>query len=112
MSQVPAKMRTTPAQRNWPNAARPDARTVAQRPTTVTWFGVSGTRPAADISASARRRTQASNRVVNICHLDVPGRLRGGHLDRFLVDLDHLRRHRIPRVPTGLLERVSAHPSA
>src|SRR2546422_1532550 len=74
MSQVPAKMSTTPAQRSCPNAASPAARNVSASPTTVTWFGVSGVRPSAVIKASAWRRTHASNRVVNTSHLH---RLRG-----------------------------------
>src|SRR5437588_12276755 len=110
MSQVPAKIRTTPAQRNCPNAASPAATTVSAKPTTVTWFGVSGVRPSAVISASARRRTQASNRVVNICHLKRPWAAGREGLARLLVDLDDLRRHAVPGVAARLAKRVITHP--
>src|SRR5690349_23201733 len=111
MSHVPARIRTTPAQRSWPNAIRPDAKNVSTTPTTVTWFGVRGDRPSAEISASAWRRTQASNRVVNIGHLhrrSWPARHR---LAGFVVDVDDIGRHRRPRVATGLFHRVVAEPS-
>src|SRR2546430_8245468 len=109
MSQVPAKIRTTPAQRSCPNAASPAATTVSPKPTTVTWFGVSGVRPSAVINASARRRTQASNRVVNIGHLQRLWAARGEGLARLLVNLDDLGRHAVPGVSARLVERVVAH---
>src|SRR5690242_18652243 len=98
MSHVPAKTSTKPAQRSWPNATSPAATNVSPRPTTVTWFGVRGVRPSADTSASAWRRTQASNRVVNTGHLQCPGRLRGQRLASLLVDLHDLGGHHVPRV--------------
>src|SRR5712692_11074137 len=72
MSNVPAKASTTPPHRSWPNAVRTAATNVSAVPTTVIWFGVTGSRRTADINASACRRTQASNRVVNIHHLKFP----------------------------------------
>ena len=90
MSHVPAKMSTTPAQRSWPNAARPAATQVRANPTTVTWLGVMGERPSAAISASACLRTQASNRVVNTAHLQRGYELPGESLARVQIDLDHL----------------------
>src|SRR5690348_2039573 len=112
MSHVPAKIRTTPAHRRCPNAARPAASTVSAKPTTVTWFGVSGVRPSAVMSASARRRTHASNRVVNTRHLQSAGRLRGERLARFLVDLDDLGHDGGPRIATRLADRVLGHARA
>src|SRR5438046_48810 len=88
------------------------ARNVSATPTTLTWFGVSGLRPSADTSAWAWRRTQASNRVVNTRHLQRPGRLRGKRLPCFLVDLDDLCRDCVPRVASGLLQRVLAQAPA
>src|ERR1700694_5584227 len=82
----------------------PAAAKVSTNPTTVTWFGVNGTRPTAAIKASALRRTQASNRVVNMLLPWLPSRLA-----RFLVNLDHLRRHGVPRVAPGLRMAVRAH---
>src|SRR5207302_11358956 len=111
MSQVPAKIRTTPAQRSCPNAASPAARNVSASPTTVTWFGVSGVRPSAVIKASAWRRTQASNRVVNTGHLHRLGRVGGEREARLLVDLDDLGRHQVPRVATRLLQRLIGEPA-
>src|SRR6202035_5968317 len=107
MSHVPAKIRTTPAQRSSPNATRNAAKNVRRTPTTVTWFGVNGTRPMADINRSARRRTQASNRVVNIDLLSFCCLVRG--LARFLVHLDHLRGDSIPRIAARFLVSVCAH---
>src|SRR5229473_5137510 len=107
MSQVPAKIRTTPARSRWPNAASVAAMNVNTNPTTVTWFGVNGTRPAAAIKASARRRTQASNRVVNMLLPWLPS-----GLARLLVDLYHLRRDSVPRVAPRLLMPVTAHASS
>src|SRR5437868_1839100 len=112
MSHVPAKMRTTPAQRSWPNAARPAARNVSARPTTVTWFGVNGVRPSAVISASARLRTQASNRVVNTAYLQGRHRLRGESFARVLIDVDDVRGNQLPRVAARLLERIVGKPAA
>src|SRR5437879_10724595 len=106
MSHVPAKISTTPAHRRWPKATRPAARKVSPRPTTVTWLGVIGLRPSADTSASAWRRTQASNRVVNTGHLQCCRRSCGECLTRLLVDLDDLRCDKLPRVASGLLNRV------
>src|SRR6202022_4582533 len=111
MSQVPAKISTTPAQRRPPKAASVAAANVNTRPTTVTWLGVKGTRPTADIKASARRRTQASNRVVNMSLLGLLWCFLCGH-SGFLVDLDHLRRDDLPRVPARLLMSVGAHPAS
>src|SRR5258708_15109941 len=107
MSQVPAKISTTPAQRSWPNATSIAATKVSINPTTVTWFGVNGTRPIAAIKASARRRTQASNRVVNMLLPWLPS-----GLARFLVDLYHLGRDSVPCVAPRLLMPVSPHPSS
>ena len=66
---------------------------------TVIWLGVMGMRPSADINASARRRTQASNRVVNIYLLDPPC----GRHSRLFVDLDDLRSHDVPSEAVRLL---------
>src|SRR2546430_528589 len=112
MSHVPAKMSTTPAQRSWPNAARPAARKVSPRPTTVTWFGVRGVRPNAAISASACLRTQASNRVVNTAYLQRRQGFRGECPARVLIDVDDLGSDQLPRVAARLLERVVAKPRA
>src|SRR5260370_36420044 len=111
MSQVPAKIRTTPARSRWPNAASVAAMNVNTNPTTVTWFGVSGTRPAAAITASARRRTQASNRVVN---MSLPWLARSfvRGLACFFVDLDHLRRDSVPRVAPRFVVPVRSHPAS
>src|SRR4029077_13622529 len=98
MSHVPAKISTTPAHLSWPNAARPAARKVIPVPMNVTWFGVRGVRPSAVTSASARRRTQASNRVVNTAHLQVGRMRRRQRRARLLVDADDLGRHAVPRV--------------
>src|SRR4030088_1839773 len=65
----------------------------------------------AAIRASARRRTQASNRVVNIAHLGVPYFL-SGCADCLLVSLDHLRRDSFPRVPLGLFVPIGADAAA
>src|SRR5713226_2974959 len=111
MSQVPAKIRTTPAQRSWPRAASDAATKVKMRPTTVTWFGVKGTRPMADIRASALRRTQASNRVVNMAYLSFRGWLLC-RLTCLLVHLDHLRGDRLPRVAAGFFMTVRPHAPA
>src|SRR5579864_7135104 len=112
MSQVPAKISTTPAHRSCPKATRPDAKKVSARPTTVIWLGVIGKRPIAVITASARRRTHASNLVVNTAHLQSLQRLLDGHAARLLVDLQHLRRDRDPRVAPRLLDRIHANPAA
>src|SRR4029077_511375 len=104
----PANARTTPPQRSWPNAASTAATKVRATPMTVIWLGVTGMRPSAVISASARRRTQASNRVVN---MDLLGAT-GDHRHRLFVDLDDLRRHRLPSVATGFLVAVCAHSPA
>src|ERR1700688_2855224 len=104
MSQVPAKISTTPAHCQWPKAMSPAATNVSSSPTTVTWFGVNGTRPIAAINASARRRTQASNRVVNML---LPRLVRG--LARLLIDFNHLRRDSAPGVAPRLLVPVSPH---
>src|SRR5450759_5631359 len=111
MSHVPAKIRTTPAHRSWPKATRNAAANVSATPTTVTWFGVKGTRPTADIRASALRRTQVSNRVVNMSLPWLPGRVACG-LARFFVNLDHLCRDSIPGVPAGLFVPERAHPTS
>src|SRR5207302_8456193 len=107
---LPEPRRTIPAHRNGPNATRPAATKVSPRPTTVTWFGVSGVRPSAETSASACRRTHASNRVVNTRHLQCPGRLSGQRFARFLVNLDDLASDQIPGVATCLLLRVVGKP--
>src|SRR5258706_10584784 len=104
MSNVQENASTTPAQRSSPNAARTAARKVNSVPTTVIWLGVTGRRPNAAINRSAWRRTQASNRVVNMA-LHRTSRCRA----RLFVHLDHLRRHRRPRVLLGLLESSRAH---
>src|SRR3982074_575433 len=111
MSHVPARMSTTPAHRSWPNAASAAAPNVRTMPTTVTWFGVRGTRPMADIKASARLRTQASNRVVNIRLLSKPHGERRGFA-RLFVHLDHPRSDRVPCVAASLLVTVGAHPTS
>src|SRR2546430_12914960 len=111
MSQVPAKIRTTPAQRSCPNAASPAARNVSASPTTVTWFGVSGVRPSAVIKASACRRTQASNRVVNTGHLQRFCGSDGQRLASLLVDLDDLGSNQLPRVTARLLPPVVGEPA-
>src|SRR5258705_4756678 len=108
MSNVPANPRTTPAHRRWPNAASTAATKVSATPMTVIWLGVIGMRPTADINASALRRTQASNRVVNIHLLDL-SRVRGGsnvgltrcRRPRLVVDLDDLRSHDVPPIAAG-----------
>src|ERR1700686_2455306 len=82
----------------------PAATNVSIKPTTVTWFGVKGTRPTAAIKASALRRTQASNRVVNML---LPWLSSG--LARFLVNLYHLRRDCVPCVAPCLLMPVCPH---
>src|SRR2546427_9393421 len=112
MSQVPAKISTMPGERSCPNAASPAARKVSASPTTVTWFGVRGVRPSAVIKASACLRTQASNRVVNTTHLHCLGRVGGERAAGVLVNLDDLGRNEVPRVATGLLQRVDGKPAA
>src|SRR6267143_3584698 len=107
MSIVPATIRTTPAQRSWPSAVNTAATNVSATPITVIWFGVKGMRPSADINASARRRTQSSNRVVNIQLLDLAG---GGA--RLLVNLDDLRGDYLPPKATSLLVPVRAQGAA
>src|SRR5437764_15151038 len=105
MSKVPPNARTTPAQRSWPAPARIAARNAIEVPTTVIWFGVTGSEASADINLSAWRRTQASNRVVNIDHLKagfVRSRGLARHLPGLFVDLDDLRRDRRPRVALRL----------
>src|SRR5260370_26006050 len=87
MSKVPAKASTTPPHRSWPNAVSTAATNVSPVPTTVIWFGVTGSRCKADISASAWRRTHASNRAVNIDHLSRLGALsHSADVARFVVD--------------------------
>src|ERR1700687_1860482 len=108
MSQVPAKIRTTPAHRSWPKATRDAATNVRTRPTTVTWLGVNGTRPMAAIRASARRRTHASNRVVNIAHLGLC-RLSSRCASCILVSLNHPRSDCLPCVAPRFLVSVGAH---
>src|SRR5690348_3686016 len=110
MSQVPASTRTTPAQRRCPKAINPAAKNMSATPTTVTWLGVSGVRPSAVISASACRRTQASNRVVNIRHLQLHRGLRGLCLARLLVDVDDLGRDPVPRVAPSLFQAIVGEP--
>src|SRR4029077_12827270 len=112
MSKVPANARTKPPQRRWPSAASTAAPNVSATPMTVIWLGVIGMRPTADINASARRRTQVSNRVVNIHLLELscggvdPAQ---GHCYRLVVDLDDLRRHDVPPKAAGFLVPVGAH---
>src|SRR6185312_17398610 len=114
MSNVPANASTTAAHTRSPRPVRKAAPKVSSVPTTVIWFGVTGRRPRADISASARRRTQASNLVVNIAHLRGPAILardaRG--LARLAINVDHLRGHAVPRVPARLVIAVGAEPAA
>src|SRR3981189_3304021 len=115
MSQGPATISTTPAQRSSPKATSVAATNVSSSPTTVTWFGVKGTRPSADIKASALRRTHASNRVVNkalFLSLRLQSRGEPCRLASFFVDLDHLRSDGIPGIPSRLLMSVGAHATA
>src|SRR5215510_16222323 len=107
MSHVPARISTTPAQRRSPKAISPAATNVSTTPTTVTWFGVSGDRPSALMSASAWRRTQTSNRVVNTSHLHSLGRGREREAC-LVVDIDNFRSDDVPGVAPRLLERVFA----
>src|SRR6266700_3341461 len=111
MSNVPAKARTTPPHRSCPDATSTAAANVSAVPTTVIWFGVTGSRLSAVISACARRRTQASNRVVNIHHLSRHHLSLRAHLARFLVYLQDLRRDLLPCITAGLLDPVVAHPA-
>src|SRR5260370_40239469 len=106
MSHVAARIRTSPAQRRCPNAISPAAKKVRARPTTVTWLGVSGVRPSALINASAWRRNQASNRVVNTRHLQLSRGLCCKDFARLLVDVDDVRRHPVPRIAVGLLHAI------
>src|SRR5258708_34473040 len=108
MSHVPATISTTPAQRRSPKAISVAAAKVNSSPTTVTWFGVKGTRPRADINASALRRTHTSNRVVNIALLAQP-RCEPCGLARLLVNLYHLRRDCVPGISPRLLMPIGAH---
>src|ERR1700730_1178142 len=111
MSNVPAKARTTPPQRSWPPAVSTAATKVSAVPSTVIWFGVTGRRPSAAIRDSACRRTQASNRVVNIQHLSRTDHLSlRAYLASLAIDLEHLRSDLFPCVAAGLLEPVCAHP--
>src|SRR5207248_8503463 len=103
---------TPPAQRRDPTATATAARNVRATPTTVTWLGVSGVRPSAVIRASAWRRTQASNRVVNTCHLHLSRGLGGKLPARLVIDLDDLSRDCLPRVPARLLHPIVAEPVA
>src|SRR5260370_28175717 len=101
MSKVPAKASTTPPHRSWPNAVSTAAAKVSAVPTTVIWFGVTGSRWIADMSASAWRRTHASNRVVNTDHLsrsDDPSL--AAQPARFLVDSHDLSGTLLPATPT------------
>src|SRR5207248_11179056 len=107
MSNVPANASTSPAGRSCPVPASNAARNVRAVPTTVIWFGVTGSRPRADIRLSAWRRTQASNRVVNMHLLEHAGRRRA---PRLLVYLDDLGRDRGPRIARRLGEACRAHP--
>src|SRR5260370_34882531 len=110
MSKVPEKDSTTPPHRRWPNAVSTAAAKVSAVPTTVIWFGVTGSRWIADMSASAWRRTHASNRVVNIDHLSrSDGLSLGAQLARFLVDSHDLRGNLLPGIAASLLQTVSAH---
>src|SRR5437773_11190814 len=111
MSHVPATTRTTPAHRSCPKATSPAAKTVRATPTTVTWLGVRGERPSAEISASAWRRTPASNRVVNSCHLHFHRGLGCKRLARLVVDLDHLGRAAVPGVASSLLHSLVGQPA-
>src|SRR5712664_1235450 len=113
MSNVPANARTTPAQRRSPNDVRTAATNVSATPTTVIWLCVTGMRPSADINASARRRTQASNRVVNIDLLDSTGLCpdAAGRSLGLLIDLDDLGGYGLPPKSACLLVSVIAHPA-
>src|SRR4030088_2897792 len=108
MSNVPAKIHTTPAHRRWPNATSIEAANVSPSPITVIWFGVTGSRRTADIKVSAWRRTPASNRAVNIAPLNPAGDGRS----RLVVNLDNLGRHYLPCVTARLLVSVGGHPPA
>src|SRR2546423_13977191 len=114
MSHVPAKIRTRPAHRSCPKATSTAAKKVRATPTTVTWLGVSGERPSAEMRASAWRRTHASNRVVNTCHLQCPRGLRGERLPRLVVHADHLGGDQVPgvaaRLLPGVLGKALPHP--
>src|SRR4029078_8974454 len=103
MPHVPAKIRTPPAHRSCPAAARPAAANVSARPTTVTWFGVRGVRPRGVIRAAAWRRTQASTRVVNTAYLQYSCRPRSQRCASLLVDLDDLGGDELPRGAARLL---------
>src|SRR5260370_11118243 len=111
MSKVPEKASTTPPHRSWPNAVSTAAAKVSAVPTTVIWFGATGSRWSSDMSASAWRRTHASNRVVNIDHFSrSDGLSLGAQLARFLVDSHDLRGNLLPGIAASLLQTVSAHP--
>src|SRR5712664_1425592 len=113
MSNVPAKARTTPPHRSGPPAVSTAATNVSAVPTTVIWFGVTGRRRSADINASAWRRTQASNRVVNIHHLSgTDSFLSSAELTRLVVDSDDPAGDLLPGIPASLLETVGAHPAS
>src|SRR5712692_10434719 len=111
MSNVPAKASTTPPHRSWPNAVSTAATNVSAVPTTVIWFGVTGSRRSADISVSACRRTQASNRVVNIHQLSFVHSLSlFAQPPGFSIDVHDLRGDFLPGIAARLLETVCAHP--
>src|SRR5260370_9734666 len=109
MSKAPANASPPPPHRSWPNAVSTAATNVSPVPTTVIWFGVTGSRCRADISASAWRRTHASNRVVNIDHLSGPGSLSHGAAPaRFLVDSPHPRGALLPALGASFLTPLPA----
>src|SRR6266852_1123001 len=113
MSNVPAKASMTPPHRRSPNAVSTAATKVSAVPTTVIWFGVTGSRWSADIRASAWRRTQASNRVVNIHHLPGAHRLSlFAQPARFPINVHDLRSDLLPGIAARLLQTVSAHPAS
>src|SRR5581483_6815322 len=108
MSKVPPNASTMPAASSCPAATRIAARKAIDVPTTVIWFGVTGSDARRDMKRSAFRRTQASNRVVNMHHLKL--RDAGASLlARLPVDLQHLLGHGAPRISLRLRVPEGAH---
>src|SRR5215472_8188236 len=101
MSNVPLSASTTPASLSWPSPARAAATKVNRVPAMVTWLGVIGSRPISRAIRCALRLTHAWKRVVNTrLHLlvRVGSDTSGAGPPRFLIDLDHPRRDRLPAV--------------
>src|SRR5581483_658529 len=111
MSKVPPNASTMPAASSCPAATRIAARKAIDVPTTVIWFGVTGSDARRDMKRSAFRRTQASNRVVNMHHLKFRHAGARG-ISRLAVDLQHLLGDGAPRIALRLRVSGGTHPLA